>query len=259
VKVGNVLSEILSFKQEEVLGRKAKVPLAELEKRARDFELRDFKKAISGGREMPNLIAEIKKASPSKGLLREKLDIPSIVSVYERHAKAISVITDWNFFQGKQEYLREVKQRSMLPVLCKDFIVDDYQIAEARAFGADAVLLIAAALSKQDLAAFYAKAKKLGMDCLVEVHSKDDLEKAVKVKPEIIGINNRDLKTLNVDINTTLELAKRVPKGTVIVSESGFNTIADVHLVKGKADAVLIGSAFMKSDSIEKKIMEMGF
>ncbi len=256
----NVLKEILQFKQAEVETRKAQKPIEELQKLAESMETRDFKAGISTKTRPLNLIAEIKRASPScQGMIREDFSLENIVEIYNRHAQAISVLTEEKFFQGKVEYLPKVKKLTNLPVMRKDFIIDEYQVFESKAFGADAILLIAAAMSKDKLKKLYNLAEDIGLQCLVEAHSSADIEKILPVKPKIIGINNRDLKTLKTSINTTLQLREMIPEDRTIVSESGFNTREDIALVKGNVEAVLIGSAFMKAEDIEAKIREMGF
>ena len=259
MKKPNVLKEILQFKEKEVAERKKKVPLSELKKNLEKFELHNFREAISTKKRPINLIAEIKRASPSAGVLRESFDLQEIAAVYSKHAQAISVLTDEKFFQGKLDYLQAVKGATSLPVLQKDFIIDEYQLYEARAYGADAVLLIAAALAKDRLRKLHSVARGIGLQCLVEVRSSAGIEKALAARAGIIGINNRNLETLGVNISTTLKLRGGIPDSAAIVSESGFNSAADVNSVKGKVDAVLIGSAFMKSDDIEAKLFELGF
>jgi len=255
----NVLGEIISFKKLEVEKRKKKLPLKELEARLETFKLRGFRQGISSKEKPLNLIAEVKKASPSKGLIRPDFDLEEIVGIYNKHAQAISVITEEKFFQGKLEYLERVREASRLPVLRKDFILDEYQVFEAKAFGADAILLIAAALAKDRLKKLFETGKDLGLDCLVEIHSGQDLEKALAARPEIIGINNRNLETLETDLSTTEKLLPMAGQEKTIVSESGFHSAQDLESVKGKVDAVLIGTAFMKEKNIEAKLFEMGF
>jgi indole-3-glycerol phosphate synthase len=259
MKQPNLLKEILQNKGKEVEARKKKLPLEELKKDLDKFPLRNFEEAISSKQKPINLIAEIKKASPSEGVLREKFDLQEIVAVYSRHAQAISVLTDEKYFQGKMEYLRQVKEATALPVLQKDFIIDEYQLFEARAAGADAILLIAAALAKEKLKKLHSIAAGIGLHCMVEAHSYADIEKVLNAQAEIIGINNRDLATLKVDLRTTLGLRSALPAEKTIVSESGFNSAKDIAIVKGKVDAVLIGSALMKAQDIEAKLFELGF
>ncbi|MCX6798824.1 MAG: indole-3-glycerol phosphate synthase TrpC [Candidatus Diapherotrites archaeon] len=253
-----VLGEILEHKKKEVAERKKRVPVKELLGHLNDSELRDFKGAISGRNKLA-LIAEIKRASPSEGVIRKDFDLEKIVDDYNFHARAISVLTDEKFFQGKIEYLREVKKLTKLPVLCKDFIIDKYQLFEARANGADAVLLIGLAAPKEKLRALYKAASALGMQCLVEAHCPADLRKVLSIKPSIVGINNRDLHSMKVDLGMTAKLVGGIPKGTVVVGESGYNSKKEIDAVRGKVDAVLVGSAFMKAQDIEAKIVQMGF
>ncbi len=254
-----ILGEILENKERELEARKKQLPLDGLKKGLNKFQIRNFKEAISTKQRPLNLIAEIKKASPSAGVLREHFNLQAITEIYNRRAQAISVLTDEKYFQGKPEYLQEVRGASSLPILQKDFIIDEYQLYEARAFGADAVLLIAAALAKPRLKKLYSVAKSIGLHCLVEVHSSACVEKALNAKAEVIGINNRDLETMKINLNTTINLRGMLPEGKTIVSESGFSTSADLALVRGKVDAVLIGSAFMKAEDIESKLFELGF
>ena len=245
---------------------------------------RDFKGAIEGKVET-SIIAEIKKKSPSQGVLRGDFNVFEIAKIYERHAQAISALTDEEFFGGKLEYIEQVKSVTTIPVLRKDFIIDEYQVYESRGAGADAILLIASILSSAEIQKFARVAKEYNMDALVEVHTKQELEKVLEAKAEIIGINNRNLQTFEVDIQTTLDLLRdgfgaspcrsratgspepKQPgsscklessrRGKVIVSESGFKTREDIEKVKGKADAVLIGTSFMKAKDIEGKIKEI--
>ncbi len=259
MKKPNLLKEILQNKEREVEARKKKIPLQELKKDLDKFPLRNFEETISSKQKPINLIAEIKKASPSEGVLRAQFDLASIVDVYNKHAQAISVLTDEKYFQGKLEYVQQVRGATALPVLQKDFIIDEYQLFEARAAGADAVLLIAAALAKEKLKKLHSIAGSIGLQCMVEANSYADIEKVLNAQAEIVGINNRDLATLKVDLRTTLSLRSALPAEKTIVSESGFNSAKDIEVVKGKVDAVLIGSALMKAQDIEAKLFELGF
>ncbi|MBU1704330.1 MAG: indole-3-glycerol phosphate synthase TrpC, partial [Nanoarchaeota archaeon] len=214
---------------------------------------RDFKKAIS--KPGINLIAEIKKGSPSKSVIRKNFNLKEIAKVYDTNkVSAISVLTDEKFFQGKLEYLTKVRALTKKPLLRKDFIIDEYQIYEARHYGADAVLLIAAILTKGQIDRFIDIAKKYNMECLVEVHTSQELKNVLDTKAEIIGINNRNLDSLRIDLNTTLRLVNKVPRNKVIVSESGFETKEDIDSVKGKVNAVLIGTSLMRETDIGRKI-----
>ncbi len=249
------LVEILAEKQNEVSRLKRCMPFN------RDKEqppLRDFKAAISIPQKI-SLIAEIKFASPSAGLLRQKTDPISIGRIYEdAGAAAISLLTDKRFFQGDLDHLPRLKKAVSLPILRKDFIIDEVQVRQAFFYGADAILLIARILSQQQLAEYIALCRELDMTPLTEVHSRDDLEKAVACGAEIIGINNRDLDSFKVDIHTTIKLAPLVPDNCIRVSESGINEKEDIYALKTTGiQAVLVGSALMRSKDPAKKTKEI--
>jgi indole-3-glycerol phosphate synthase len=231
-----------------------------LKDRIKDCEAsRDFRSAIHRRGDTIKLIAEIKKASPSKGLIRTDFDPLKIAEIYESGSvNAISVLTEKDFFQGDLTYIRQVKAVSTKPVLRKDFIFDEYQIYESRANGADAILLIAAILDLIKAAEFYHLASELGLAVLFEVHDEDDLAIAMHVDTDIIGINNRNLKTLTINLETTLRLKALIPAGKIIVSESGIRTRKDVvSLQDNGIDAMLIGTSFMESPDIGSKIEEL--
>ncbi|MBN2452845.1 MAG: indole-3-glycerol phosphate synthase TrpC [Candidatus Omnitrophica bacterium] len=217
-----------------------------------------FKKSISRARQV-NLIAEMKKASPSKGIIRPDFNPVNIAATYQAHgASAISVLTDERFFEGKLEHIRMVKGAVTLPVLRKDFIIDEYQIYESVAAGADAILLIADLLTGSEAAGFYKLAASLGLDVLFEVHNEEDMAKAISSGADIIGINNRDLHTFKVDLAMTQKLAKLVPAHKIKVSESGIKTYEDVMFLKSLGiNAVLIGGAFMEAPDIAVKMQEI--
>jgi len=217
-----------------------------------------FKKAVSRPGQM-NLIAEVKKASPSAGLIREDFNAVKIADIYIKNkAAAVSVLTEEKYFLGKFSYLEQVSENCPVPVLMKDFIVHEYQIYEGLFYGASAVLLIVAMLSDDQLKDFLYVAQTLGLDALVEVHDEDEIDRAILAGAEIIGVNNRDLQTLAVDINTCLTLIPRIPKGFVIVAESGLKTHEDIRRVQeAGAHAVLIGETFMRSPDIGTKIKEV--
>ncbi len=206
-----------------------------------------------------SIIAEIKKASPSKGLIRSDFDPLKIAREYEQAgAAAISVLTEEDFFQGKSEYLKQVKRLVGIPVLRKDFIFDSWQVWQSAYLGADAILLIAALLSTEELKSLRLLAGSLGMDALVEVHGSEELNEALESGAEIIGINNRNLKTFDVDIRTTGKLIGDIPPGITIVSESGIDSAADIeHLNSLGADAALIGESLMRAKSINGKMKEL--
>jgi indole-3-glycerol phosphate synthase len=253
------ISEILTEKQREVTRLKKSIPPIRDKER---LPLRDFKAAISIPQKI-NLIAEIKFASPSAGLIREKVDPISIGRIYQdAGAAAISLLTDQRFFQGDLEQLPRLKKATSLPVLRKDFIIDAVQVRQSFFYSADAILLIARILSQPQLAEYIALCRELGMTPLTEVHSKNDLEKAVASGAEVIGINNRDLDSFKVDTNITLELAPLIPAHCVGVSESGIAGEEDIIALKTTGiQAVLVGSSLMGSKDPElktKKIISAG-
>ncbi len=206
-----------------------------------------------------NLIAEIKKASPSKGLLREAYDPVEIAMDYESNgAAAISILTEEDHFLGSLEHLQRVRPNVSRPLLRKDFIFDPYQLSEAVGAGADAILLIVAILDAATLASLIQLAERLGLDALVEVHDRQELNTALGAGARIIGINNRDLKTFKVDLHTTLQLAPHVPDATILVSESGINTADDIRMLReAGCDAFLIGEAFMRSEKPGNALREL--
>ncbi len=253
-----MLDEILSYKKEEVAARKGAGRLAELKSRIRELSApRGFQKALGAGGDI-HLIAEVKKASPSKGVIRADFDPIAIAKAYEANgATALSVLTDGRFFQGRLDDLTGVRARVRLPVLQKDFILDAFQIYEARAAEADAILLIAAHLDRSQLGDFHAQAEDLGMDVLCEVHSERELEKVVDVA-RIVGINNRDLRTFETDLETTFRVLKEVPAGRIVVSESGIQTREHVmRLIEAKVNAMLVGEVLMASPDIPEKMGEL--
>ena len=251
------LAEILKVKKTEV---------AELKKRGlppppldmEEWKKRDFKGAISVGTGI-NLIAEIKFASPSAGMIRERMDPLIIGKTYQRAgAAAISFLTDRAFFKGDIEQMPRLKRAVSLPLLRKDFIIDEIQVEESELFGADAVLLISRILSKETLRALIVACRERGLAALTEVHDRQDLEKAVDCGAEIIGINNRDLDTFKIDIQTTFQLAPLVPEGCTPVCESGIGHGRDIDRLKGTGiRAALVGSALMGSGDLEKTTREM--
>src|SRR5205807_4347052 len=250
----NRLEEILAAKRDEI--ERLKPRIAELDRQAqarKDF--RNFREAIESNDEKLAIIAEIKKASPSAGVIAKTFEPVEIAKNYERAgANAISVLTDAKFFQGSLEHLRSVRSAVALPLLRKDFIWDRVQIAESAANGADAILLIVAALTQDQLVRLLKDAQEFRLDALVEVHSVDELQRALEAGAEIIGINNRDLATFDVDLAVTEKLCRDVPDKIVLVSESGIKTSQDVARLRAcGADAVLVGEALMRGEiSIEQ-------
>ena len=250
----DILERILAVKREEVAGARAAVSATGLAERvAAAPPVRGFAAAMqanySGGGTA--IIAEIKKASPSKGVIRADFDPAAIAADYAAHgATCLSVLTDRSFFQGAPEYLVAARAACALPVLRKDFIVDPWQIDEARAMGADAILLIVAALSMAQLADYEAQAHALGMSVLVECHDADELDIALRLATPLIGINNRNLRTFDVDLQTTLMQVARIPADRLIVTESGIATRDDVALMRaGGVRCFLVGEAFMRAPS----------
>jgi indole-3-glycerol phosphate synthase len=222
-------------------------------------EIRNSKSEIRKPRSEIALIAEVKKASPSKGLIRPDFDPVAIARRYEEAgASAISVLTDEKYFQGKLEYLSAIREAVDLPLLRKDFIIDRIQVYESRAAGADAILLIVAALSPADLRMLLELVRKLGMDALVEVHTEPELCTALSVGADIIGINNRNLQTFETTLETTLELAEKIPADKVVVSESGINIRAEVErLMAAGVDAILVGESLMREPDPGVKVREL--
>lgn len=253
-----ILDEICAHKREELSTAVAREPLASMRERAKEGQpARDFRHALR--QEGISLIAEVKRASPSRGALLEGMDPVEVASIYEEAgARAISVLTDERFFQGSLEDLVAVRRSVIVPCLRKEFIIDAYQIYEARAASADAILLIVRILSDSQLAEYRELAASLGMAALVECHEAAEVERALASGAHIIGINNRDLATFEVDFNTTLELRKLVPGGKVLVSESGIHTRDDVRILEnGGVDAILVGEALVTSGDIRGKMREL--
>lgn len=258
VKTDTILDKILAQKVVDVAAQQTLISLSEMQRLAAAAPPpRDFIAALR--RESTALIAEVKKASPSKGVLLDDFDAVAIGRVYaENGAAAISVLTDKPFFQGDLAYLTGVWQAVDVPVLRKDFVIDAYQVYEARAAYADAVLLIAAALDDEVLAQLHTLILSLGMAALVEVHHEEELARVLKLNPGLIGVNNRDLKTFDVDINTTARLAKYVPSTAVLVAESGIHSAFDVQCMAAcGAHAVLVGESLVKAGNIAQKVREL--
>jgi indole-3-glycerol phosphate synthase len=250
--MSDILQTILAKKSEEVIAAEVERPFAELDAVARTQPpARGFAAAlrakIAAGR--PAVVAEIKKASPSKGVLRQDFDPAAIAASYERAGAAcLSVLTDRTFFQGASDYLAAARGACALPALRKEFIVDEYQIAESRALGADAVLLIAAALDDERMAALEGAALDYGMDVLVEVHDARELDRALKLRTPLIGVNNRNLRDFSVSLNTTISLLPRIPAERLVVTESGILAQRDVaQMRRHGVHAFLVGEAFMRA------------
>ncbi|NWF99269.1 MAG: indole-3-glycerol phosphate synthase TrpC [Nitrospirae bacterium] len=256
----SILKTIVDRKRERITQAKSKISLSDLKARIADLKNPlNFRSAIKRNSDSIKLIAEIKKASPSKGIIRKDFDPLKIAEIYEeKSVDAVSVLTEEDYFQGSLLFIPEVKKILTKPVLRKDFIFDEYQIYEARAYQADAILLIAALIEKNQASEYIHLSKELGLSVLFEVHDFRELELALYLDRQIIGINNRNLKTLQIDINTTFNLKKEIPSDRIVVSESGIKTYRDViKLQEYGIDAMLIGTAFMESPDIGKKIDEL--
>ncbi|PID60277.1 MAG: indole-3-glycerol-phosphate synthase [Gammaproteobacteria bacterium] len=251
--VPDILAKIINRKHEEIAAARDACPDVELDRRIGKADApRGFAAAIEARIAAGHaaVIAEIKRASPSKGVLREHFEPAAIASSYESGGAAcLSVLTDRDFFQGADAFLEEARAACTLPVIRKDFLIDSYQIREARAIGADCVLLIVAALDDATLASLNDEARALGMDVLVEVHDEEELSRALRLEPALLGINNRDLRSFDVSLDTTLSMLAKVPADTRLVTESGILDSADVARMRAAGvDAFLVGEAFMRAD-----------
>lgn len=257
-----ILRKIIARKQEEIMERQRKTSLSALLDRASAASpVRGFEAALIDRLQTGDsaVIAEIKKASPSKGVIRSDFDPVKIAQSYLRGgATCLSVLTDVDYFQGSDLYLQQVREAVDLPVIRKDFIVDEYQVAEARAIGADCILLIAAALESAKMAVLNDYAHQLGMDVLVEVHNRQELERALVLPNRLIGINNRDLHTFSVSLRTTLDLLPLIPQDRHVITESGILSSDDVALMRSQGvNGFLIGESFMRAEDPGAKLEEI--
>lgn len=259
----DILRKILTRKREEVAEHSAEISIAELEKQigvgepTRGF-IEAIKKRLSGGNAA--VIAEIKKASPSKGVIRKQpFDPAAIASSYASHgATCLSILTDADFFLGSEDYLRQARSACQIPVIRKDFIIDPYQVYEARAIGADCILLIVAALDDGQLKRLSELAARLTMDVLVEVHDSDELDRALSLDVPLIGINNRDLRTFETRLDTTIDLLPTIPDDRIVVTESGIHTPADVDKMRQhNVNTFLVGEVFMRAVDPGQKLAEL--
>ncbi len=258
----DILKKIVARKREEITACSERISLAELEAQldiaspVRGF-VDSIRNKISSGKSA--VIAEIKKASPSKGILRENFIPAEIAKSYaEAGAACLSVLTDIDFFQGSDAYLKEARAACDLPVIRKDFIIDPYQVVEARVMGADCILLIVACLEDNQMQELCSLATELGLDVLVEVHDAEELQRALKLNIPLMGINNRNLRTFETSLNTTIELLDQIPNDRIVVTESGIHAMADVELMRQhKVNAFLVGEAFMREDDPGKKLSSL--
>ena len=253
-----MLDKIVARKRVDVEQRKRSMPLSSLKERIAQREApRDFALALEGTH--TRLIAEVKQASPSRGVLCSDFHPVELARKYaEGGAAAISVLTEVNYFQGSLDHLTAIREEVPLPLLRKDFIFDPYQVYESRAYGADALLLIAAILEQEQLEELLSLSHRLGMKCLVETHNQGEVERAVSSQAEIIGINNRDLTSFTIDLDTTRRLLPLIPQGRIVVSESGITSRSDVERLRGwGVNAVLVGEALVTADDITNKMREL--
>ena len=260
----DILTRILRRKAEEISERRALVELAEMRERAQAADaVRGFITSIEQqvDERRPAVIAEIKKASPSKGVLRDRFDPSAIATSYQQHGAAcLSVLTDKDFFQGSETYLQQARAACRLPVIRKDFIIDPYQVYEARAIDADCILLIVAALDDDGLSGLLELAHDLKMDVLMEVHDEAELERALTTGARLIGVNNRNLRTFETRLSTTIDMLGRIPEDRFVETESGIHTPQDVQLMRDhNVHAFLVGEAFMKADDPGAKLAELFF
>ena len=253
-----MLDRIIAQKKEEVEHRKKSVPLSSLKERItkRRAPL-DFALALEGSH--TRLIAEVKRASPSRGVLCPNFNPVELAKNYAKGgAAAISVLTETNYFEGSIDHLAAIREEIELPLLRKDFIFDPYQVYESCAYGADALLLIVASLSQEQLGELLSLSHSLGLNCLVEVHNEDEVERALLTQAKIVGINNRDLNTFTIDINTTRRLRPLIPQERIVVSESGIRSRSDVEKLKGwGVNAVLVGEALVTTSDVLTKVREL--
>ena len=252
-----ILQKIINKTKEELEKRKNEEDFKRFLNTKRDFK--DVKKALKSTPQNPyRIIAEVKKASPSKGVIREDFDPVEIAKIYNKSADAMSILTEPHFFKGSLEYLEEISSFSTIPLLRKDFIIDEFQIAEAYAKGADFILLIAKALDLSQLQRLYNFAKNIGLEVLFEIHDMEDLQKANEIGAEIIGFNHRDLKTFKMDMELSKKLIPHIRKEAVIVAESGINDFETVkRLHSYGVDAFLVGEHFMRQNDIKKAVLEL--
>ncbi len=260
----DILVKILNRKREEIAERSAVVSIDDLKAQCTKADnVRGFIKSIENKiqNNQSAVISEIKKASPSKGVLRENFNPAEIAKSYADHGAAcLSVLTDKDYFQGHEDYLEQARAACNLPVIRKDFIIDPYQVYEARAINADCILLIVAALDDDSLHALFDLAKQLGMDVLMEVHDEQEMARALKTNARLIGVNNRNLRTFETDLNTTVRMLDMVNDNHILVTESGIHTKDDVQLMRdNNVNCFLVGEAFMRAENPGEKLAELFF
>ncbi len=260
----DILIKILNRKREEINERSAKVSIEELKQQCKSADaVRGFIRSIENkiNNNQPAVIAEIKKASPSKGLLRENFEPAEIARSYAGHGAAcLSILTDKDYFQGAEDYLKQARAACDLAVIRKDFIIDPYQVYEARAIDADCILLIVAALDDSQLQLLFDLAHELKMDVLMEVHDEQEMQRALKTGASLIGINNRNLRTFETSLDTTLSMLNMVNENHILVTESGIHCREDVQLMlDNKVNVFLVGEAFMRADNPGEKLAELFF
>lgn len=259
-----ILTKIIEHKKTELVERKFHMPLEKMQDMAKDAPSpRGFERALRGAQaaKRPGVIAEIKRASPSKGILRENFNPMEIAAGYQMNgASCVSVLTDTEFFKGSCAILELARKTCFLPILRKDFIIDTYQVYETRAVDADCLLLIVAALEDEQMAELYALGRELRLDILVEVHNEEEMDRALKLEPTMIGINNRDLHTFDLSLDTTFNLLTKVPDNSHVVTESGIHTKGDVALMmENGVNSFLVGEAFMVAENPGAKLKELFF
>jgi len=263
-KTPDILIKILNRKREEIVARSEQLSLRLLADKLEQADpprgfVAAMEKRLAQGQSA--IIAEIKKASPSKGIIREDFVPAEIAVSYEKAGAAcLSILTDIDFFQGADEYLQQARAAVSLPVIRKDFIIDAYQVYEARVMGADCILLIVAALGDAQMHELASLAAQLGLDVLVEVHDQEELERALRLNTRLIGINNRNLRTFETDLKTTTDLLAHIPEDRIVVTESGIHSLEDVaYMREHRVDSFLVGEAFMRAEEPGKKLAELFF
>ncbi len=259
---GSILDEIIAHKAEEVAAAKQRIPFADLEAQLGDADpVRGFESALQQrvARQQPAVVAEIKKASPSKGLIRDDFDPVTHARDYASHgATCLSILTDQHYFQGSNLYMAQARSACSLPVIRKDFMIDPYQITESRVLGADCILLIVAALQHSQLIELAAYANEISLDILVEVHNREELELALELNTKLVGINNRNLHDFNTSLQTTLDLARHIPEDRIVITESGINSSDDVKLMLDNGIfGFLIGESLMRDPEPGQKLKQL--